>query len=170
MDPQARTGGELLVDALKVHGVDTIFGIPGESYLATLDALHAAMTAVVASGSRAEQLALLRAHPDLGTRARMSDASRGEQTGAGLDALSADEFDRLQALNSAYREKFGFPFLYAVRGLQHHRAEDAKAGSTAAQILTALEDRLPRSRDEERAQALQQVSRIARFRLEEMID
>jgi len=50
------------------------------------------------------------------------------------------------------------------------RADDAKAGSTATQILTALEDRLPRSRDEERAQALQQVSRIARFRLEEMID
>jgi OHCU decarboxylase len=136
----------------------------------TLDALHAAMTSAVASASRAEQLALLRAHPDLGTRARMSDASRGEQSGAGLDALSADEFDRLQALNSAYREKFGFPFLFAVKSVPRERAEDATSGRTATQILTALADRLPRSRDEERAQALQQVSRIARIRLEEMID
>jgi xanthine dehydrogenase large subunit len=136
----------------------------------TLDALHAAMTAAVASASRAEQLALLRAHPDLGTRARLSGASRGEQSGAGLDALSADDFDRLQALNSAYREKFGFPFIYAVKSLPRDGAENAKTGSPAAQILAALEDRLSRSRDDERAEALQQVSRIARFRLEEMID
>lgn len=123
----------------------------------TLDQLHAAMTAVVAAASRDEQLALLCAHPDLGTRARMSGASHGEQSGAGLDTLSQTEFDRLQAMNSAYREKFGFPFLFAV------------TGSRAPQIIDALATRLPRRWDEEFAEALRQVSRIARFRLDGLI-
>lgn len=126
--------------------------------VATLDDLHAAMVAVVAGAGRDEQLALLRAHPDLGTRARMTDASRGEQAGAGLDALPPEAFDRLHRLNAAYRERFGFPFLFAVRG------------STAAQILSALESRLARTWDDEFTEALRQVSRIARLRLEGMID
>ena len=73
--------------------------------------LHAAMTGEVAAATRQEQLALLRAHPDLGARARMSDASVGEQAGAGLDRLTPEEFDRLQRLTATYRETFGFPFL-----------------------------------------------------------
>jgi 2-oxo-4-hydroxy-4-carboxy-5-ureidoimidazoline decarboxylase len=124
---------------------------------ATLDALHDAMTAVVASASPEEKLALLRAHPDLGARARMSDASVREQGGAGLDTLTRDELDRLRALNTAYREKFGFPFLYAVKG------------STKDDILSALERRLPATRDAEQAEALRQVYRIARFRLQEVL-
>jgi 2-oxo-4-hydroxy-4-carboxy-5-ureidoimidazoline decarboxylase len=60
-------------------------------------------------------------------------------------------------LNSAYREKFGFPFLFAVKG------------STSSQILTALRQRLPRDGDTEFAEALHQVARIARFRLEQVI-
>src|SRR5262245_28151795 len=78
---------------------------------ASLEAMHQAMCAEVESASSAEQLALLRAHPDLGARAKMSDASTGEQAGAGLDQLTASEFDALQRLNAEYREKFGFPFL-----------------------------------------------------------
>jgi 2-oxo-4-hydroxy-4-carboxy-5-ureidoimidazoline decarboxylase len=124
---------------------------------ATLDALHDAMTVVIASASPEEKLALLRAHPDLGARARMSDASVREQGGAGLDTLTRDELDRLRALNTAYREKFGFPFLYAVKG------------STKDDILSALERRLPATRDAEQAEALRQVYRIARFRLQEVI-
>jgi 2-oxo-4-hydroxy-4-carboxy-5-ureidoimidazoline decarboxylase len=116
--------------------------------------LHASMTAVMNAAPHAERLALLRAHPDLGTRARMSDASSGEQAGAGLDRLTSAEFERLQRLNSAYREKFGYPFLFAVKD------------STAPQILAALDERLSRNPDEEFAEALRQVSRIARFRLE----
>ena len=53
-----------------------------------LDALHRAMADVVARASLAEQLALIRAHPDLGARARMTEASSGEQAGAGLDRLT----------------------------------------------------------------------------------
>ena len=127
---------------------------------ATVDALHDAMTAVVESASSSEQLALLRAHPDLGSAQRqadrpMSEASQQEQSGAGLDALTRDERQRLRALNTAYREKFGFPFLYAVKG------------STSHDILNALERRLSSLRDVEYAEALRQVYRIARFRLEQ---
>ncbi len=124
---------------------------------AGVDVLHEQMTLTVSLASRDEQLALLRAHPDLGARARMSDASSGEQASVGLDRLSRHDFERLQRLNTAYREKFQFPFLYAVKG------------STPAQILDALEQRLPRDVEDEFAEALRQVSRIARFRLESMV-
>ena len=124
---------------------------------ATLDALHDAVTAVVRAAPAEEQLALLRAHPDLGARRTMSEASSREQDGAGLVALTPGELDRLRALNAAYHEKFGFPFLYAVKG------------STTHDILDALERRLPSTRDAEHQEALRQVYRIARFRLEDMI-
>lgn len=122
----------------------------------TLDALHEAMTAQVASATLDEQLTLLRAHPDLGARANVSDASAAEQSGAGLDTLAGRELERLHALNAAYRDKFGFPFLYAVKG------------STKEDILNALEKRLLSARDAELGEALRQVYRIARFRLDEI--
>jgi len=124
---------------------------------ASLDALHQAMIDVVRQASEREQLALLRAHPDLGTRARISDASTGEQRGAGLDRLDVNEYEQLRRLNDEYRRRFGFPFLFAVKG------------STKEDVLTALEARVCRSKDEERAEALGQVYRIARFRLEDVI-
>jgi len=119
--------------------------------------LHAAMKQIVHSGSRKEQLALLRVHPDLGERARMSNASSKEQSGAGLDSLSSEEYQRLKRLNTEYREKFGFPFLYAVKG------------STKYDILQALEQRLGNTAAEEFQQALEQVYRIALFRLQDLI-
>ena len=128
---------------------------------ATLEALHDTMVSVVAAATRGEQLAILRAHPDLGALRlaadQMSPASQREQAGAGLDALRRGDLDRLRALNAAYREKFGFPFLYAVKG------------STTADILNALERRLTSVRDAEHQEALRQVYRIARFRLEETV-
>ncbi|RPI57542.1 MAG: 2-oxo-4-hydroxy-4-carboxy-5-ureidoimidazoline decarboxylase [Acidobacteria bacterium] len=125
---------------------------------ASLDALHDAMVATVAAAPADEQLALLRAHPDLGADpAPVSEASRREQSGAGLDTLSRDELDRLRALNAAYREKFGFPFLYAVKGATTH------------EVLNAIERRLTSTRDAEQQEALRQVYRIARFRWEETV-
>ena len=123
----------------------------------TLDQLHAAMADEVARGTQQEQLNLLRAHPDLGSRAKMTGASTSEQAGAGLDSLTAVEFARLQQLNGEYRDKFGFPFLYAVKG------------STKHDILQALEARTQAAREEEFREALRQVSRIARFRLEDTV-
>src|SRR5262245_50969744 len=74
----------------------------------SLEHLHEAMMAEVLAARADEQLALLRAHPDLGARARMSDASTGEQAGAGLDSLGRGDFDRLRTLTASYRERFGF--------------------------------------------------------------
>ena len=122
-----------------------------------LESLHRAMVDQVKSAPPAQQLALLCAHPDLGTRARISAASTAEQAGAGLDRLTPEEFDRLQRLNSAYRDKFGFPFLFAVKG------------STKYDILQALERRIQEPPDEEREEALRQVYRIAEFRLRDTI-
>jgi OHCU decarboxylase len=121
---------------------------------ANVDALHAAMTEQVEHATAVEQLALLRAHPDLGTRAHLSDASAGEQVGAGLDSLTPEEFDRLHRLNGAYRSRFGFPFLLAVKG------------STKHDVLRALQERMESSPDDEYREALRQVYRIARFRLD----
>jgi OHCU decarboxylase len=117
-------------------------------------ALHQAMVREVAEASPEEQLLLIRAHPDLGAQARMSPASESEQAGAGLDCLAASELERLHRLNAAYREKFGFPFIYAVKG------------SDKRQILAALEKRLGNLPETERGIALEQIYRIAQFRLE----
>ncbi len=124
---------------------------------ATVAGLHETMVRAVERASLEEQLTLIRAHPDLGARVKMSATSAGEQAGAGLDRLTAEEFERLQALNSAYRQKFGFPFIYAVRG------------STKYDVLRALEQRLQASMELERATALEQIGRIAQFRLADII-
>jgi 2-oxo-4-hydroxy-4-carboxy-5-ureidoimidazoline decarboxylase len=120
----------------------------------TPQGLYAAMVGAIQGASDEEQLALLRAHPDLGSRAGMSTASEGEQAGAGLDRLTPSEFERLGRLNTAYRVKFGFPFIYAVKGASKHA------------ILEALESRLAGDPASERAIALEQTCRIAQFRLE----
>jgi 2-oxo-4-hydroxy-4-carboxy-5-ureidoimidazoline decarboxylase len=122
----------------------------------SIEALHEALIAALTAAGDEAQLGVLCAHPDLGVRARMSEASAGEQAGAGLDQLTAAEFDRLRELNQAYRAKFGFPFLFAVKGASKH------------DVLAALQRRLPSTRDEEFSEALRQVSRIARFRLESL--
>jgi 2-oxo-4-hydroxy-4-carboxy-5-ureidoimidazoline decarboxylase len=124
---------------------------------ASTEHLHAAMTGEVSAARREEQVALFCAHPDLGTRARISDASTSEQTGAGLDNLTLAEFNRLQQLNTAYREKFGFPFLFAVKG------------STKHDVLDALARRLLATPDDELEEALRQVFQIAWFRLRDAV-
>jgi 2-oxo-4-hydroxy-4-carboxy-5-ureidoimidazoline decarboxylase len=125
------------------------------------DGLHAAMEAVVAGASNAEQLALIRAHPELTGRlavdGQLTDASRSEQAGAGLDRCTPEEFTRLQGLNAAYRKKFDFPFIVAVRGL------------TRAHILAQLEQRLAHSADQEFSACLREIARIAGFRLHDLI-
>jgi 2-oxo-4-hydroxy-4-carboxy-5-ureidoimidazoline decarboxylase len=125
---------------------------------ASLDDLGAAMNGAVFAASVEETLALLRAHPDLGTRAKVSAHSAGEQAGAGLDRLTQEEFDTLTQLNSGYQERFGFPFLYAVKG------------STKSAILEALRLRARNTPEAEFVTAVDQVFRIARFRLEGLIE
>ena len=119
------------------------------------------MAAAVRQASREEQLALLRAHPDLGGKAAragaMTDASVAEQSSAGLDRLSHEEYERFERLNTAYRTKFGFPFVIAVR--QH----DKRA------ILEAFAERLGHTVEQELEAALAQVFDIARLRLDGLV-
>ncbi|PWT93312.1 MAG: OHCU decarboxylase [Proteobacteria bacterium] len=120
---------------------------------ASLGELQDVMMAAVEASSPGVRLTLLRAHPDLGARLQMSPASTGEQAGAGLDQLTASEFERLRDLNLAYRAKFGFPFILAVKG------------ATKAEIFAALERRFGNAVDDEFREAMRQVHRIAGFRL-----
>jgi OHCU decarboxylase len=124
---------------------------------ADVDALRVAMVQQVELGTFAERLTLLKAHPDLGARARLSAASTGEQISAGLDSLTPGEFEQLHRLNAAYRSRFGFPFLLAVKG------------STKHDILRELQTRISSSPEDEYREALRQVYRIAGFRLEDTI-
>lgn len=123
--------------------------------------LHAAMVRVVREASEERQLALIRAHPDLAGKAAiagdLTEASRSEQRGAGLDRLTPAEYARFQSLNRRYREKFGFPFVLAVRGHDKHG------------ILAAFELRLDNDAAAERRRALDEIARIARFRLEDLV-
>jgi 2-oxo-4-hydroxy-4-carboxy-5-ureidoimidazoline decarboxylase len=123
----------------------------------TVEHLLEAMVAQVAKAHPDEQRSLLCSHPDLGTTARVSSASALEQAGAGLRHLEPDEFDRFQRLNASYRGRFGFPFLFAVKG------------STKYDILRALEQRLQAPPEAEYEEALRQVYRIAEFRLRDAV-
>jgi 2-oxo-4-hydroxy-4-carboxy-5-ureidoimidazoline decarboxylase len=112
------------------------------------------MVAVMRSLSPDEQLALIRAHRDLGTRAKMAAASVQEQAGVGLDQLSPERYEELLQLNQAYRDRFQFPFIVAVK--EH----------TQASILATLRQRLTNDRETEHAAALAEIAKIAGFRLE----
>jgi 2-oxo-4-hydroxy-4-carboxy-5-ureidoimidazoline decarboxylase len=129
---------------------------------AGVEALHAAMVDVVRRASTDERLALLRAHPDLAGKAAragtLTAASAGEQASAGLDRLTDEQYERFARLNAAYRAKFGFPFIIAVR--QH----DARG------ILAAFEERLSRTPSEEIEAALTQVFTITRLRLDALVN
>ena len=129
---------------------------------AGVDALHEALTAELGGATPDEQLGLLRAHPELaGEEARagtLTHTSEGEQAGARLDRLSRDEAATLSRLNRAYTERFGFPFIIAVRDHGRHT------------ILSELERRVSRDPETERRTALEQVAKIARHRLEDLID
>lgn len=123
----------------------------------TPEGMAAAMGRALAEAGEDRKLALIRAHPDLAGRAAiagdLTEASRVEQAGAGLDCCTAQEYRRFQELNRAYKEKFGFPFIIAV------------AGKTRAEILAAFEARVENDRDTEFAAALGEINEIARLRL-----
>ncbi len=123
----------------------------------TLTAIAAALRATVDAATRERQLALLRAHPDLAGKAALASSltheSTAEQARAGLGALTQDELDKFNALNGAYRDKFGFPFILAVRNV------------TKRAILAAFEARLSNTVAAEEAAALKQVHKIAWMRL-----
>jgi OHCU decarboxylase len=124
----------------------------------TADGVHEALVTEFRCASDEERLGVLRAHPDLAGKlavaGQLTEDSRKEQAGAGLDRLSPEEFARFTALNTAYTEKFGFPYIIAVKGL------------TKDDILKAFEQRIGNDRHVEFETAAAQVERIALLRLQ----
>jgi 2-oxo-4-hydroxy-4-carboxy-5-ureidoimidazoline decarboxylase len=123
----------------------------------TRDDMITAFETALDAADHKKQLALIRAHPDLATKAKLTDDSNREQQGAGLNTLSPEEFARFTKLNDAYKTKFGFPFIFAVKGVTKH------------QILASFEARIANGVEAEFAMALTQVKRIFRFRLEDRV-
>lgn len=138
---------------------ERVWSVLGDQHADT-DQLAMMMADCVDNASRETQLALIRAHPDLAGKAQvageLTEDSTEEQSRAGLDQCSAEEFERFQALNSAYKEKFGFPFIKAVRNSNRH------------EILQSFEERLENDYDAEFETALQEIHKIAQLRLEAM--
>ena len=134
-------------------------GVADARPFGTIEELHAAMVAVVMAAGPERQLALLQAHPELaGKLARaggLTQASAGEQASVGLDKLDEAEIARFDRANAIYRDRFGFPFIIAVKAQRDRRA-----------ILDAIETRATHDRATELATALAEVAKIARFRLE----
>lgn len=121
----------------------------------TVSDLHAEMARVVREAGEARQLELLRAHPDLGEQTEMTDASESEQSSAGLDELSPEQYEAFQRLNEQYRDRFEFPFIMAVKG------------ASPDEIQAAMEARVDNDEPTEFRTALEQVNEIARLRLED---
>jgi 2-oxo-4-hydroxy-4-carboxy-5-ureidoimidazoline decarboxylase len=133
----------------------------GRRPFADLAAMEAAMAAIVAEANVHDQIKLLRAHPELASKAAidktLTDASNAEQASAGLDRLSPAEFDRFHDLNRRYRHRFGFPFIVCVRLTD-------KAG-----ILAAMEQRLYHDEATEIATALGEIGKIVHLRMADAV-
>jgi len=124
--------------------------------------LKQALADVVRQASEAEQLGLIRAHPELAGKAMVSKTltaeSTNEQGRAGLTDCTPQEFERLQQLNADYNAKFGFPFILAVRGPRG-------LGLPRSEIIATFARRLQHHPDFERAECLRNIHRIAEIRL-----
>ncbi len=133
----------------------------GARPFADRDAVADAFAAALRGAALDGQLAVLRAHPDLAGRAAiagdLSEDSRREQAGAGLDRLTPEEFERFTALNAAYKERFEIPFIFAVKG------------ASKEMILTAFEERVANGQEIEVENAIENVCRIMRFRIEDRV-
>lgn len=132
-----------------------------ERPFADRSALTEAFVDAVFDAGDPEKLALIRAHPDLAGRAAVAGElaveSKREQAGAGLDRLTVEEFDRFTALNNAYREKFHFPFILAVKGVDKHG------------ILRSFEERIGNDPHAEFAKAIRQIAQIIAFRIDDRV-
>jgi 2-oxo-4-hydroxy-4-carboxy-5-ureidoimidazoline decarboxylase len=127
---------------------------------ASVDELHRAMMAALVAAPHDAKLALICAHPELAGKeaaaGTMTRDSVGEQASAGLDRCTPEELARLRAGNAAYREKFGFPFVMAVKGRSRR------------EILAELASRTGGKREAEFARCLEEIGKIARLRLDAM--
>jgi 2-oxo-4-hydroxy-4-carboxy-5-ureidoimidazoline decarboxylase len=127
----------------------------------SIDALHDAMVWVVEHSPRTARLELIRAHPDLAGKAAIAGVltaeSTREQSAAGLDRLTPEQYASITGLTAAYRERFGFPFVVCAR--EH----------TPDSIIDAAVSRLENEPEEEEQTALSEIAKIARLRLDDLV-
>lgn len=135
---------------------------PAAARAEEFEGLTDAFGRVIRTAPREQRLELLRAHPDLAcgvvASSELTEASRNEQSGAGLDRCSPEEFIEFQSLNVEYKAKFGFPFIIAVKGMNRR------------EILERFRDRIERKPEEEFSTAVENVLRIIGFRIREILD
>ncbi|CDF84766.1 2-oxo-4-hydroxy-4-carboxy-5-ureidoimidazoline decarboxylase [Pseudomonas sp. QL9] len=136
------------------------YDIGVDASLNDIEALQQRMADILLSASHEAQLALINAHPDLAgkaaVRGELTASSTSEQAGAGIHECTAEEFARFNELNDAYKAKFGFPFIKAVKGSNRH------------QILAAFEERIHNTPEQEFQTALAEINKIAMFRLQQL--
>ncbi|MGF1718859.1 2-oxo-4-hydroxy-4-carboxy-5-ureidoimidazoline decarboxylase [Vibrio kyushuensis] len=125
-----------------------------------VESLHLKMASSLLNADQDKQLALINAHPDLAGRAavngELTAASTSEQAGAGIDQCSPQEFTKFTTYNDSYKSRFNFPFIMAVKGANRY------------QILESFEKRLGNDSETEFATAIQEINKIALFRLRDM--
>lgn len=135
--------------------------IPEEAWnarpFANISDLKDEMIKIVNEADIEKKLDLLRAHPDLGGRVKMTDESVQEQQGAGLDQLTEEEHTEVLSMNEQYTTKFGFPFIIAVKG---HDKES---------IMSEMKKRVSNDREIELSTALEEIYKIAGFRLDDLV-
>ncbi len=129
----------------------------GDRPFVSRDAMIRAFRDAALSASETAQLALIRAHPDLAAKAKLTDDSTREQAQAGLGTLTVEEFSRFTHFNELYKSKFDFPFIFAVKG------------ATKQQILASFAERVNHSKEDEFATALEQICCIFRLRIEDRV-
>ncbi|MEK5324005.1 2-oxo-4-hydroxy-4-carboxy-5-ureidoimidazoline decarboxylase [Aeribacillus sp. FSL M8-0254] len=123
----------------------------------SVQSLFSKIAEIVDQADEHEKLALIRNHPALGARTKMTRFSQTEQQKAGLQKLTDEEFDRLLKLNETYMEKFQFPFILAVRG------------KTKQEIFASIEQRIKNNAEAEIEQAIAEIKKIAYFRLKDIV-
>lgn len=139
--------------------------VPKQTYQKDLSNVHSqvcelakALAETVDQADKQKRHELIVAHPDLAGKAAQQGAltkeSTSEQAGAGIDQCTPEEFEQFQSYNSAYKDKFGIPFVMAVKGSNRHL------------ILAAFKERLENDLDTEYARAISEIHKIARFRLD----
>jgi OHCU decarboxylase len=137
----------------------------------SLDEVHKIMKNIVNQSSYESKITLIKAHPDLGIKKaklkELTQSSQTEQSSAGLDQLTDEEYDEFNSLNTAYKAKYDFPFIVAVKGLTKSNILDQF--KNRSNILDQFKNRLENTEEEEFNTALEQIHKIAYLRLEELI-
>ena len=133
-------------------------GAAAQRPFTSIDDLAETMANIVLTADKQKQHTLLNAHPELGQSGKLTSASAIEQRFAGFDRMTHDDAEHLATLNRTYRDRFGFPFIIAVRGQKN-----------AIAIIEKLKRRLAHDQPAETTQALDEVIKIATFRLQSKI-